>query len=498
MRKIFVLCLFVLTLALAACGTDTPAAGGGTAPATGGGTAPATGDVVTLRAVFPGDPPNDEATVLAEVNRRLLEDGYNFQITTVYVQDYWQNIALMIAGGETVDIAWAHESTIADLRGRGVYQPIDDYLEQYAPDIAAKLPDFARAQGTIDGRLYAVPRMIPMAQYNWLWNIRGDLREEWGIPPINTLEDFEVYLQRALDEGMTPTADQQGRPLYPVFAPFYFPMGDNGRYPLFVDPEDPSATVQSFFESENWMNLVRNARRWREIGFIAEDESHFGGNAHEGFVFGVVAAVPSNTNSIFERIDALVNNIPGAWIESIMLNPQRRYVFHGGDNMLAVGSTSDNVREAVQFMNWIRASQANYDLWSHGIEGVHYNLTPEGAISFDGIDTSMVFQPRTWMWNDIDLARFSANVNQEMVNYKIHWDDNAIITPFVGFNIDQSDFASQFAQVLAVTEEYFNILIAGMSPNYESVNAEFITQLYAAGLQTVIDNVQEQLNAFLD
>ncbi|MCL1988086.1 MAG: ABC transporter substrate-binding protein [Firmicutes bacterium] len=506
MKKIFSLCLLMLVFALAACANDpAPAAGGGGGAATGGGTTAATGgdtaatgDVVTLRAVFPGDPPNDEANVLAEVNRRLLEDGYNFQINTVFVQDYWQNIALMIAGGEIVDVAWAHESTIADLRGRGVYQPIDEYVDQYAPNIMAKMPDFVRMQGSVDGRLYAIPRMIPMAQYNWLWNIRGDLREAWGVPEIRTLEDLEVYLQRALDEGMTPTADHQGRPLYPVFAQFFFPMGDNGRYPLFVDPNDSSATVQSFFESENWMNLVRNQRRWREIGFIAEDESHFGGNANEGFLFGAVAAVPSNTNSIFERIDSLVNNIPGAWIESIMLNPERRYVFQGGDNMLAVGSTSSNVREAVQFMDWIRASHENYDLWSHGIEGVNYNLNAAGAISFEGIDANMVYNPRTWMWNDMDLARFSANVSQEMIDYKIHWDDGAIVTPFVGFTIDQSGFASEFAQVLAVTDEYFSILVAGMAPNYEAVNEEFITQLYAAGLQTVIDNIQAQLNDFLN
>jgi len=454
--------------------------------------------MVTLRAVFVGDAPNDEAYVLAEVNRRLIEDGYNFQIQTVYVHDYWQNIALMIAGGEVVDIAWAHESTIADLRARGVYQPIEDYVATYAPDIMRKMPDFVRAQGSLDGQLYAIPRMIPMAQYNWLWNIRGDLRIAWGLPEIRTLEDLEVYFQHALDAGMTPTvSDNQGRGLYPALAQYFFPMGDNGRYPLFVDPNDPTFTVRSFFESDSWMDIIQTTREWRESGFISEDESHFASNAHEGFVFGMVAAVPSNTNSIFERIDALVANVPGAFIESVMLNPDRRYVFHGGDNMLGVGSTSNNVREAVQFINWIRKSQDNYDLWSHGILGRNYNLTPTGAIDLTGIPANMVYQPQSWMWNDTDLARFSAHVSPEVVQQKVNWDVGAIVTPFVGFTIDQSGFASQFAQVTAVTEENFSILVGGMDPNYAARNEQFITQLYAAGLQTVIDQVQLQLNNFL-
>jgi putative aldouronate transport system substrate-binding protein len=339
---------------------------------------------------------------------------------------------------------------------------------------------------------------MPMAQFNWLWNIRGDLREEWGIPPIRTLADFEAYLQAALDADMTPTSgNENNRSLYPVFAQYFFPMGDNARYPLFVDPNDPNFEVRSFFESDSWMDVARTARRWREMGFIAEDESHFGANAHEGFIFGVVAAVPSNTFSIFERIDSLVINVPGASIESIILNPDRRYVFHGGDNMLAVGSTSNNVREAVQFMNWTRASQANYDLWSHGIEGLHYNLTPGGAISFDGIEPAMMYQPRSWMWNDIDLARFSAHVDPADIQAKINWDDGAIVTPFVGFVIDQTPISTEFAQVTAVVGEYFSILIQGMDANVDARNEEFIQQLHAAGIQTVIDEVQSQLNSFL-
>jgi len=457
----------------------------------------ADGDYLTLRAVFPGDHPNDEEYVLEAINARLRE-AYGFQLETVFVHDYWTNIALMIASDETVDIAWAHESTIADLRARGVYQPIDAYLATYAPVIDAKMPDFVRSQGSLDGTLYAVPRMIPMAQYNWLWNIRGDLRQEWGVPEIHTLADLEVYLQAALDAGMTPTADQQGRPLYPVLAQFYFPMGDNGRYPLFVDPSDPTFTVQNFFASDNWMEMIQTKRRWREVGFIAEDESHFGGNAHEGFIFGQVAAVPSNTNSVFERIDGLVNNMgTDAWIESIMLNPGRRYVFHGGDNMLAVGSTSENVREAVQFFNWTRASQENYDLWSHGVLGRNYNLTPGGAIDLTDIPPGMVYAPRSWMWNDVDLARFSANVSPEAVQAKINWDTGAIVTPFVGFTIDQSGFASEFAQVTAVTDEFFSILIAGMDADYVGRNELFLQQLGAAGIQTVIEQVQIQLDAFL-
>jgi putative aldouronate transport system substrate-binding protein len=401
----------------------------------------------------------------------------------------------MVAGGDVVDVAWAHVSTLADLAGRGVYQPFGNIFDEAVPDFAARLPQAARLQGTVRGDLYAIPRLVPMAQFNWVWNIRRDLREEWGFSEITTLEQLEAYFLRSLEEGMIPTSDHNSQPLYPVFANYFFPMGDGGNHPIYVDPTDPNFTVRSFWDSDSWRNVADTKVRWRDMGIIAEDESRITG-AHQGFVSGIVAGIPSNTNSEIERIDEMKSMMPDAYIETVLLNPGTLRQYIGGDNMLSVGSTSSNVREAVQFIAWIRSNQENFDLWSFGVAGVNHNLTSDGAVTHEGIADNMRYIPNTWMWNDIDLVRFPAAVPAEHINRLRNWDNNAEVTPFIGFVIDASQFSSEFAQVNAVSSEYYQMMTAGLV-NLEDIIDELMSQLEAAGLQTLIDGVQAQLNEFL-
>ena len=55
----------------------------------------------------------------------------------------------------------------------------------------------------------------------------------------------------------------------------------------------------------------------------------------------------------------------------------RPWAFKNGN---AVPSTSTNPEGAVKFLNWLYSSQANYDLFFYGIEGVNYNVPAEGKI----------------------------------------------------------------------------------------------------------------------
>ncbi|MDR0524819.1 MAG: ABC transporter substrate-binding protein [Spirochaetaceae bacterium] len=454
----------------------------------------AKGGTVTLKALFVGSPPNDEANVLAAVNKKLASDGLNIQIRTVYVDDYWNKLALAIAGGEEYDLVWAHASTISDLVAKGVYQPLDKVLT--GSNIISSIPKSTLAAGTVNKELYALARVIPMAEYNLVYNIRGDLRKKYGIPEITTLAGLEAYFDAILanEPNMICTADHNAQPLYPVFANYYFPIGDGGMNPLYVDPADPSNTVKSFMESDGFKQTADTKYRWRQKGYIPPDNSR-APNPHLGFINGIVACIPSNTLSETERVDALVANIPGAVIETVLLNPNPLYLTIGGDNMLAVASTSKHPGETVAFINWIKSNQTNFDLWSFGIEGVNYKL--EGrSISYAGIPDNKRYSPNVWMWNDISLARFSKNVPASNIEKLRAWDKNAKVTPYVGFNLNQASIKTEISQINAVITEYYNQLKDG-SVSYDSVKAGYAQALRNAGLQRVIDECQKQLNAYI-
>jgi len=483
-----------LVLACAALLAAAQVYGGGGSDKT---TAGSGGGVTTIKAYLVGGRPNDEANVLAAVNAKLQADGLGIKVETTYVDDYWNKLAMAVAGQEEVDLVWAHTSTLSDLVAKGVYQPIDDVIQSAGPDILKTTPASALKAGTVDNELYALARVIPMAEYNLVYNIRGDLRIKYGIPEITTLEGLEKYFDAILanEPDMYATAgDHNPQPLYPVFANYYFPIGDGGACALYVDPTDPTHTVKSFMESEGFKQVADTKYRWRQLGYIPIDSSRIA-NAHQGFVNGLVACIPSNTLSETERVDELVRNVPGAVIETVLLNPSPLYLTVGGDNMLAVASTSKHVKETVAFINWIKKSQENCDLWSFGVEGVNYKL--DGAsISYDGIADNKRYSPNVWMWNDISIARFSKNIPAANLTKLRNWDNTAVVTPFVGFNLRQDSVKSEIANLNAVITEYFNQLKDG-SAAYDAVKDAFSTSLQRAGLQKVIDECQKQLNAFL-
>ena len=76
------------------------------------------------------------------------------------------------------------------------------------------------------------------------------------------------------------------------------------------------------------------------------------------------------------------------------------------------------------------------------------------------------------------------------------WDDESTVTPFVGFTLDTSSIKTQVSQVNAVKDEYFTNLAKGIT-NYDDVIDEFMDQLYAAGLQDIIDETQKQVNDWI-
>ncbi len=359
-----------------------------------------------MTAAFPGQESNGQAAVLEAVNKAAQEDGVNVEVSVKYLDDYWNKLALAVAGGESYDIAWAHSSTLSDLVAKKVYQPIDEALNAVGQDLLANTPDYVLKGGTVNGKIYALPRVIPMTAFNNTWNIRGDLREKYNIPEIKTVEDLESYFAAILEneKDMYAVVGQNMQPMYPVYADYFFPIGDGGVNPIYIDPADPNHTVKSSWDSEAFTKVCEKRKEWYDKGYLPVDSSNLE-NEDQGFDYGMVGCVAANLMRASERIDGFLSNVPDGKIETVLLEPETRRIYMAGDNMLAVTSTSKHVNEAVAFINWFKKDQENYDLWSYGVEGTNYTLK-DGAVDISATAEENVYNMNTWMWNDIRLARF--------------------------------------------------------------------------------------------
>ncbi|AUS96838.1 hypothetical protein CDQ84_10035 [Clostridium thermosuccinogenes] len=451
---------------------------------------------VNLTAVFPGQESKAAESVLKAINEKLKADGLNVNVSIKYIDDYWNKLALDIAGGAEYDIAWAHSSTLSDLVSKKVYQPIDDALKAYGADLLANTPEHVLKGGSVGGKQYALPRSIPMTAFNNVFNIRGDLREKYGIPEIKTIEDLEAYFAaiKENEPDMYPIMDTNWQPLFPVYADYFFPIGDGGINPIYIDPTDETYTVKSFWDSEAFTQITTKRKEWKEKGWLNSDTSKVE-NGDVGFDYGKVACVAANIMRASERIDTITANVPGAVVETVLLEPKTRHIYLAGDNMLAVPSTSKHVNEAVALINWIKKSQENYDLWSYGVEGENYKLV-DGAVDISDIPKEKVYTTNVWMWNDINLARFSSKYPKEDIEKLKTWDSKSVVTPFVGFTLDQSKIKAQVSQVTAVMNEYSLNLAIGVT-DINEVRDEIMKKMNAAGLQDIIEETQKQINAYI-
>jgi putative aldouronate transport system substrate-binding protein len=477
-----------------------------------GGTPPESGDTakqpqgalqpVTLKLLFPTQEPAAQAEVMEAVEKKLEKDGLPFKLEFKFIpyDQYWNKVWLVAASGETYDIALSAFSNLPDLVSKKVMAPLDDALAQYGPDIMAHTPDYALKGVTVGGKIYGIPRVMPISEFQSFLQIRGDLRKKYGLPEIRTAADMDRYLETIKDKepGMTPYFYDTGRFLLREYGgDVAFLAGGFLNAPVYIDPADPELRVRSTYDSDFFKAIMFKEHEWQQKGYIPYGPSDTAKypDPEAALATGKVAATWSVVLKQTERIDDFKEKLPEGELENVYLHPEKpKYLFTGADNILSVFSTSQHVNEAVAFINWIRKSQENFDLFSYGIKGVNYNLK-DGSLDYDGIPPEHRYMPIGWAWNDIRFARFSKYISPAYSEELRNWDKSAVISPTLGFVPDLTPIKSEVAQLNVVISEYLPILYDAQV-DWEPTMERFQAKLQDAGMKHVILEIQKQFDQY--
>lgn len=481
---------------LAGCGSNNNKNGGAVpseAPVTGEQTP--SGEEVTLKILFPGDPPKDLDAVSAAIAEKMKADGLNIKLNYTFVpwDAYWNKQSLVVAGGEDFDLTWSQVAYLPSSVAKNILLPLDEYLDSDGQQLKENTPDYVWKGVQFDGKTYAIPRVVPTAQNNDTYQIRGDLRKKYNLPEIKTLEDFEKYLEavKANEPTMTPlgaVTTGLGR----EYMPSYYANGDLFNSFFYIDATQQPLTFENLFESEAFSNLVNKAHEWYKKGYTPKDPIAKG----EEFGKGKTAAIASNLFRPTESIDGLVASVPGAEIEFVQFQAdQPKYIFNSVDNLLAVFTTSKHPKEAVQFVNWFHSNEENYNLMSLGVEGINYKLDGNSA-SYDGIAVDKQYLPISWAWTDMRFAKFSKNITPAQLDIIKNWDNDAVKTDLIGFSVDSEPVKSDLAKVNAIVKEYQLPLYSGLV-EYSSIKEKMLKRLKDAGIDNVLAEYQRQLDAYL-
>lgn len=489
---------------LAACGAPSaPAAVEPTAAGAEPAAAPAAADLepVELTLTYRQQPQPDLQEVQDALNV-LLKERIN---TTVKLNPIdpgaWnERIQLAIAGGEPMDLIFTANWTNNFYQNvaQENFLPLDDLLNQYAPNLLASMtPDVWNA-ARVDGQVYGVPNQILFAA-PWGIFVRKDLAEKYDldVSSITEYADIEPFLAqiKANEPEVTPiySDDRGGGTIFRSDDYTFEIVGSNSG--IAISQDDPELQAFNIYATPEFKQAVELARSWYEAGYYTQDplpQSDAIAAFQAGrYALGLHLVGEGNEPALKARYGYDFIQIP---ITKELYVSTSRVT----SNMLAVSAISENPERAVMLLELLNTDKEVFRTLANGIEGKHWVYVDEAneVVGFpEGVtaQTAGYAPAQGYLWGNMlnDFYRDPALVGLNEKQMEI----NRTTTPStgLGFAPNYADYSTEVAQITAVIGEYGNALTQGRMDPATGI-PEFLEKLEQAGINTLLEETQRQLD----
>ena len=442
-----------------------------------------------------GSPSSGYASMLKELNSKLIKD-IQATLTVKWIAwgDFSTQYPLVLASGEKIDLIYtASWLGYYDYAQRGAFLPLEELGPAYAPISFEKEPAEALAEASVSGHIYALPPNY--STYSTLGPlVRKDLREAYGIEPIESIEDYEVFLDHVVMENpeLRPVA------LYatqtPVDGLYYYDMG---LYPLsgdvatncpfWIDPTDPDGRVINVTDLKILPEILAKSQSWYEKGFWTRN------------------TLTLKDNMTMEKGEAASKiHLIDSWLSLSVSFPEWDYEYcnlvqptyklpYMQDGM-AIPVSSDNPERALMLLELIRNNREYYDLMTYGIKGKDYLVT-------DGLYRPLdleAFPPEfncSWGFRD-DAFRYT--MEGEPDDYQetmAELESTAIENIYTGFKWDLTEINGPYQAVMDVMQQYYVPLKLGLIDPVEGLD-QLKRLLEEAGIDQVQEEIQRQIDVY--
>jgi len=438
---------------------------------------------------------------VAEAVSALAERELNMTVNLIPMTfgTYNQQISMMLAANEPLDLfpAWStNYSTYIDSQYVVDMVP---YLD-YAQDAIAVLGDDAFV-GYIGDFLIGFGQMKERSYPAGLV-VRKDLFEELGYSVDDfsvTTDDYTSFDQitdlfAAVKEAYPTMVALDGTSIMGYQTESY--MDNLGSVYGVLENYGQTTTVTNWFESEQYRTFCDIARDWFTKGYsssdIAVNQDSGEIKIKAGNCFSYITNVKPNTD-----VEKLAQT--GYEVEVIYLSDKMKHTNAVNSGLYVIANASKNPQKAMQFLNWTYTSREFEDLINWGIEGEDWVETQEGLAAYpEGIDATNVGYHNDFGFiypNQFVGHAWEGNPTDIWDQYGVY-NDSLMVSKAFGFTFNSTVVANEEAQLISVYEQYGKDLAFG-AVDIETTLKEFNDALYAAGLQTVIDAKQSQLDEWL-
>lgn len=457
-------------------------------------------EIVDLTFVYPTSAtyPDQE-----KINDALVELAYeeldvNLTVKALPIMDCFTQLQLMIAGGEDIDVFPCWAASIASFVSGGYVLDIADYVnEEDMPNVAKWIGLDDVATANVNGYVWGVPRMSERVFPECI-EMRKDILDELGIS-IEDIQSFDdvtevfakvkeaypdmVIFSGSYNGGMGWNTDMAGNQ-----------DSLNNEFGV-LDNFGETLEVINEYESDYWISIVKQMREWYEAGYVSKDMSTSQDDGATLMAAGNLFAYRDNykPNTPQEKLAQT-----GYELVQYLYTEPLRTTTATSSLCYSISGLTENPDRAVEFLDWIFGSAEVNNLIQWGIEGEHYVVNEDGTVFYpDGIDSQtdgyhndfgwvLPNQFAGYIWEGTDK-----DIYQQYEDYKA----SAHTSAAYGFSFDPSAVEDEVIACQAIIDEYLPSITTG-SVDPDSAIAEMNEKLYAAGLQTIMDEKQEQLNTW--
>lgn len=459
-----------------------------------------------MSAFLPGDTPLHLDEVLEEANKKL-KDALNVTLSINFASwtDFPNKAQVMIAAGDETDLIfdapWMH---LPQMISAGAYLDLEQLLNEHAPDLLKAFPKLMIDANRQNGKIMGIPLGDVLSSYHGLW-IRGDLREKYGMPPIETIEQYEQYLMKVKENeaGMIPLTWLGNYCIGPngFYDAGYDVVlfgGNNAEVDIFATADEVEEIVP-IYENPHVLEWINMVRKWYLAGLIEKDQMAQKDETG-AFKSGKVASIKGDyiVGTIQNQIESI---IPGAKVEFISFEGKNdKHVTNFAQwNFICVNANAKDPVRVVKFLNWMYEDQANYDLLRYGIKDVHW--VDAGDKMYDlpqGIDASKNynFPGYTLMWNPNFERTLATSSEDDKFYYKKLRDENMLVPSMLtGFTPDLEPVKNEIAKVSAIWPSTMLPILNGSVDISELPKAQ--KKLEDAGYLKIVEEAKKQVSEFL-
>lgn len=517
MKKFLCLILaLVMVLGLVACGnTTTPADDVATPDDTA---APAEAPkVVFMTRGFTTSPYFEEVKAGIE---EYVSETYNidFEMKIIEVGSYNDNSSLALASGEGWDIAFTNGTNFLANVGRNLFLPLDQYLEAgKLPTAQEVLPETLWQAGQYNGQYYGI---FPTKDFGGIWNMLVNEQNlaEIGmeVPEWTTAADLFDWFEEAGTKWLELYPDRYAFPDNWSLAAYVFHdallANNTVMGPLCAtnvegldgfDEIGDTTTVFAPVLTDEYREIVKRRLALAEAGIF---ESYWPGEN------GYLGEFGNGEYIAYQGVNGYVSFDPNTYegfttkLENASTGMTSTGYAHAG--FWVVNAKTENPEAVLDFAEALYSDEYLCTIMRFGLEGLDWTDNDgNGEIEVEGTRNEDPSNRSWYYWYGFEKSCVltgkvaPGNGNAEDFQAAMWGVNDALnVSQNCGFVVDTTNITNEIAALSAVQQKYAELLTypldIGTVEDVDPLMDQLEADMLAAGLETVIAEVQAQLDAF--